>query len=46
MGTLEDMAPEQAQGVAVDHRADIYAFGLMLYDLVAGPLCWRFPTTR
>ncbi len=36
MGTLEYMAPEQAQGVAVDHRADIYAFGLMLYDLVAG----------
>ena len=36
MGTLEYMAPEQAQGVAVDHRADIYAFGLMLYDMVAG----------
>ena len=36
VGTLEYMAPEQAQGVAVDHRADIYAFGLMLYDMVAG----------
>jgi tetratricopeptide (TPR) repeat protein len=36
MGTLEYMAPEQARGGTVDHRADIYAFGLMLYDMLAG----------
>jgi eukaryotic-like serine/threonine-protein kinase len=36
MGTLAYMAPEQARGVAVDQRADIYAWGLMLYDMVAG----------
>jgi tetratricopeptide (TPR) repeat protein/tRNA A-37 threonylcarbamoyl transferase component Bud32 len=36
MGTLEYMAPEQATGVAVDHRADIYAFGLILHDMLAG----------
>lgn len=36
MGTLEYMAPEQASGVAVDHRADIYSFGLILHDMLAG----------
>src|SRR5438067_1261743 len=36
LGTLEYMAPEQARGGAIDHRVDIYAFGLMLYDMLAG----------
>ncbi len=36
MGTLAYMAPEQASGEAVDQRADIYAWGLMLYDMIAG----------
>jgi serine/threonine protein kinase/tetratricopeptide (TPR) repeat protein len=36
VGTLEYMAPEQFRGEEVDHRADIYAFGLILYDLVSG----------
>ncbi len=36
VGTLEYMAPEQFRGEAVDHRADIYAFGLILYDVLAG----------
>ncbi|HEU4688471.1 MAG TPA: protein kinase [Vicinamibacterales bacterium] len=36
IGTIEYMAPEQARGEHVDHRADIYAFGLILYDMLAG----------
>jgi serine/threonine protein kinase/tetratricopeptide (TPR) repeat protein len=36
MGTLAYMAPEQARGEDVDQRADIYAWGLMLYDMMAG----------
>ena len=36
VGTLEYMAPEQAMGQPADHRADIYAFGLILHDMVVG----------
>jgi len=36
IGTLEYMAPEQAQGVKVDQRADQYAFGLIIYDMLLG----------
>jgi len=37
VGTLEYMAPEQSKGDAVDARADIYAFGLILYEMLTGP---------
>ena len=38
MGTADYIAPEQARGRAVDHRADIYAIGVMTYQMLAGRL--------
>jgi len=37
VGTLEYMAPEQSKGEPVDQRTDIYAFGLILSDMLTGP---------
>ena len=36
VGTLEYMPPEQARGEQVDQRADVYALGLMLHDMLGG----------
>src|SRR5262245_22086016 len=36
IGTIEYMAPEQARGEHVDQRADVYAFGLIVYDMLVG----------
>ncbi len=44
MGTAAYMAPEQARGQTVDRRADIWAFGVVLFEMLTGRQLFSGPT--
>jgi len=45
MGTAAYMAPEQAKGRNVDKRADVWAFGVVLYEMLTGQMLFSGETT-
>ena len=44
LGTAPYMSPEQARGLAIDHRTDIWAFGCVLYEVLTGRKAFRGET--
>jgi eukaryotic-like serine/threonine-protein kinase len=45
LGTMGYMAPEQLRGQRVDQRADLFAFGAILYELLSGRRAFHRPTS-
>jgi len=45
LGTVGYMSPEQVRGVVVDHRADIFAFGAILYEMLTRQRAFKKPTS-